>query len=61
MEVEVMGREEEEGGRAEGGAKPPNFEMERCFPDRRKISCVSQSDSGAVEKHTQCIETRLYQ
>ena len=37
MEVEVMGRGgrnvEGEGEGKEGRAKPPNFEMEWCFPD----------------------------
>ena len=35
MEVEVMGRGErniEGEGKEGGGAKPPNFEMEWCFP-----------------------------
>ena len=64
MEVELMGRGgrnvEREGGR-EGGAKPPNFEMEWCFPEtggrvklgRRKISCVT-----VAEKLAQCTGTR---
>ena len=64
MEVELMGRGgrnvEREGGR-EGGAKPPNFEMEWCFPadghgrqsGRRKISCVT-----VAEKPAHCTGTR---
>ena len=39
MEVEVMGRggrNVEGEGKEGGGAKPPNFEMEWCFPDRHE-------------------------